>query len=65
MNESEDFLKELCYASHKGFNIPMDKMVITYPRSGSVLVTIAFGTEDYNNYKQILYKIYLHNMPQI
>ena len=49
IKEQEDFLNELRYSLSKGFNIQSDRMVITYPRSGSVLVTIVFGTEDYNN----------------
>lgn len=66
MNESEDFLKELRYALHKGFNIPMDRMVITYPRSGSVLVTIAFGTEDYNNLQvNTLQNIFAQHAPNL
>ena len=49
IKEQEEFLDELRVALAKGFNIKTNQMVITYPRSGSVLVTVAFGTEDYNN----------------
>ena len=49
IKEQEDFMDELRYALHQGLNIPADHMVITYPRSGSVLVTVVFNTEDYNN----------------
>ena len=49
INQQDDFLDELRYALSKGFNIQTNQIVITYPRSGSVLVTIAFRTEDFNN----------------
>ena len=49
IKEQEDFLDELRVALAHGFNIKTNQIVITYPRSGSVLVTIAFRTEDYNN----------------
>jgi hypothetical protein len=66
INEQDDFLKELRYALSKGFNIPMNQMVITYPRSGSVLVTIAFGTEDYNNLQvNTLQNIFSQHAPNL
>ena len=66
INEQDDFLKELRYALSKGFNIPMNQMVITYPRSGSVLVTIAFGTEDYNNLQvNTLQNIFSQHAPSL
>ena len=51
IDEQDDFLDELRFALSKGFNIQTNQMVITYPRSdsGSILVTIAFRTEDFNN----------------
>ena len=52
INQQDDFLDELRFALSKGFNIQTNQMVITYPRTsdtGSILVTIAFRTEDFNN----------------
>ena len=52
INQQDDFLDELRFALSKGFNIQTNQMVITYPRRsdlGSILVTIAFRTEDFNN----------------
>jgi hypothetical protein len=48
IKEQEDFMDELRYSLHMGLNIAPDHMVITYPRSGSVLITVIFNTEDYN-----------------
>ena len=47
--EQEDFLDLLRYSLSKGLNIPTNQMVLTYPRSGSVLVTVVFKSEDFNN----------------
>jgi hypothetical protein len=48
IKEQEDFMDELRYSLHMGLNIDPKHMVITYPRSGSVLITVVFNTEDYN-----------------
>ena len=47
--EREDFLDLLRYSLSKGLNIATNQMVLTYPRMGSVLVTVVFRTEDFNN----------------
>ena len=48
INQQDDFLDELSYSLSKGFNTQTNQMVITYPRSSSVLITIAFKNEDFN-----------------
>ena len=48
INQQDDFLDELSYSLSKGFNTHTNQVVITYPRSSSVLITIAFKTEDFN-----------------
>jgi ribulose bisphosphate carboxylase small subunit len=66
IEKQDDFMDELRYALHKGFNIPTNQMVITYPRSGSVLITVAFGTEDYNNITvQQLQSIFQQHAPDL
>ena len=49
IKEQENFMDELRYSLSQGLNIPPNHMVITYPRSGSVIITVIFKTEDYNN----------------
>ncbi len=49
IKEQENFMDELRYSLSQGLKIPPNHMVITYPRSGSVIVTVIFKTEDYNN----------------
>ena len=49
INEQQAFMDELKVALSKGFNRKTSEVIITYPRSGSVLVTIIFLSEDFNN----------------
>ena len=42
-------MDELNVSLVTGLKIPNNNMIITYPRSGSVLVTVVFKTEDFNN----------------
>ena len=66
IEKQDDFLDELRYSLAKGFNIQTNQMVITYPRSGSVLVTVAFATEDYNNLTvQQLQAIFQQHAPDL
>ena len=43
------FMNELKVALSKGFSIKTNEIIIQYPRSGSVLVTVIFVSEDFNN----------------
>ena len=49
INEQDTFMNELKVALSKGFNIKTNEVIITYPRSGSVIVTVIFTSEDFNN----------------
>ena len=49
VQEQQGFMDELQIALSKGFNIKTNEIIVTYPRSGSVLVTVIFLTEDFNN----------------
>lgn len=48
-NEQNSFMNELKVALSKGFSIKTNEIIIQYPRSGSVLVTVMFVSEDFNN----------------
>ena len=47
--EQNTFMNELKVALSKGFSIKTNEIIIQYPRSGSVLVTVMFVSEDFNN----------------
>ena len=47
--DQQAFMDELKVSLSKGFNIKTNEIIITYPRSGSVLVTVIFLSEDFNN----------------
>ena len=49
MQKKEEFMDELRVSLGKGLKIPNNHMIITYPRMGSVLITVIFKTEDFNN----------------
>jgi len=49
IEKKEEFMDELRVSLATGLKIPNNNMIITYPRSGSVLVTVVFKTEDFNN----------------
>ena len=49
ITEQDTFMNELKVALSKGFNIKTNEVIITYPRSGSVIVTVIFTSEDFNN----------------
>ena len=47
--DQQSFMNELKVSLSKGFNIKTNEVIITYPRSGSVIVTVIFLSEDFNN----------------
>ena len=49
INEQDMFMNELKVGLSRGFNIKTNEVIITYPRSGSVIVTAIFLSEDFNN----------------
>ena len=49
ITEQNSFMNELKVALSKGFSIKTSEIIIQYPRSGSVLVTVMFLSEDFNN----------------
>lgn len=49
MQKKEEFMDELRVSLGKGLKIPNNHMIITYPRMGSVIITVIFKTEDFNN----------------
>ena len=49
IDSQDTFMNELKVGLAKGFNIKTSEVIITYPRSGSVVVTVIFLSEDYNN----------------
>ena len=49
IKDQQAFMDELKVSLSKGFKIKTNEIIITYPRSGSVLVTVIFLSEDFNN----------------
>ena len=49
ITEQDTFMNELKVALSKGLNIKTNEIIITYPRSGSIIVTVIFTSEDFNN----------------
>ena len=49
VNEQQLFMDELKVSLSKGFQIKTNEIIITYPRSGSIIVTVIFLSEDFNN----------------
>ena len=49
MQKKEEFMDELRVSLGKGLKIPNNHMIITYPRMGSVIITVIFKSEDFNN----------------
>jgi len=48
-NEQQLFMDELKVSLSKGFKIKTNEIIITYPRIGSIIVTVIFLSEDFNN----------------
>ena len=48
-NEYEKFKKRLIDKKSKDYNIPKNKIIVTYPQKGSFRVQVIFQTDDFNN----------------
>ena len=66
IDKQEEFMDSLRVTLSQGLKINKDQMVITYPRSGSVLVTVIFNSEDFNNITvNQLQKIFADHYPDL
>ena len=48
-DEYNEFKEKLKVKLSKDFNIPIDKIIVTYPEKGSVIVQVIFESNEFNN----------------
>ena len=48
-DEFEKFKKDLILKLSKDYNVPTDKIIVTFPQKGSLYVQVIFQSDEFNN----------------